>query len=112
MKLLVAVLVCLSLGMFAAASAQAHRLSEADAESRWYFVFKGQCDVGGDCSIRKATLDCDPWSGHIHAYNCDYEYRQSKPKFPFGVSYRWCHITGVLIHSTVDSSSKNCTGWS
>jgi len=102
----------MSLWFGLAANAQAHRIPEADAESRWYYVFKGQCDVGGDCSIRKSFLDCDPEPGRPHAYWCDYEYRQQRASFPFGVDYRWCHITGILVHTTVDESHKNCTGWS
>lgn len=112
MKLAVATLLALALWP---AVAQAHRIPEADAESRWYYVFntvRDECNVGGDCSLRKASLDCDSIYGRPHAWSCDWEYRQERYSFPFAKDYRWCHIYGVLVHTTVDEWHKSCTGWS
>jgi len=116
MKRAIVAAIIVAVAFFAAAAlllteaAEAHRIPRADAQSRWYYVFKGQCDKGGTCSIRKATLICR--ASVAHSYDCDYAFRQEKYAFPFAKSYRWCHITGRLKHTTVVYWNRNCTGWS
>lgn len=93
-----------------ASGADAHRIPKADAESRWYYLMKSQCDIGGNCSVRKVLVRCT--AGAPHSYNCTYEYRQSRPNPPFDVEYRYCTVYGVLKHSTAVTSTRNCGAWS
>lgn len=95
-------------------TADAHRIPEGDAESRWYYVFNSHCGNGTTnvCLDRNIYLDCNPASGRIHAYWCSYQFKEGRPSWIPGVlSTRYCTVSGYLIHTTVDTWQENCTGW-